>query len=154
MINQKFNKVRLEKYATYLKKGKLICADYFKAGLPDKKMKKQVERDELKLLVVLPILELPFVFEREWLYDKDFMPFYKNDPERDMISSTAIFFGINKCMFDHIFCPGHQNMQVYGGKILGSKPTPSEIADNIFKLIESVKHYESIKDCSSVFNLN
>jgi hypothetical protein len=154
MINQKFDKVRLAKYATYLKIGKLKSASFFKSGSPNKQTKKKMERDELKLLVLLPIMELPFIFPGEWFYGEDYLPFYKNDPERDIISSMAAFFGTNTYMFEHIFCPGNQSTHVYGGKVLDAKSTTRDIADNIFKLIEAIKHYESIEDCSSVFNLN
>ena len=154
MINQKFNKDRLLKYALHLKRGKLKCERFCKVGPPDKETKMQVERGELKSLVVLPIMELPIIFKGDWFYDEDYMPIYKEDFNNHTISSIGMFFGINPYMFEHIFCPGHQSTEVFGGKILKSNPSMSDIAHNILKLLDAIKDYERIKGFSTAFNLN
>jgi hypothetical protein len=154
MINQKLNKTRLEKYAMYLKRGKLKGKDFFIDGSTDDEAMEQMKSEDLKPLSVLPLLELPFIFKDDWFYSSGFIPFYKNDPKKDLISSMRIFFGINKYMFEHLFSPGYQSTHIYGGKIL--KPTPStrEIADNILALLEAIKHFESIEEGNSIIYLN
>jgi hypothetical protein len=154
MINQKFNKDRLLKYALYLKRGKLKCEKFCIVGPPDKDTKMQMERSEFKPLVILPIMELPIIFKGDWFYDEHYMPIFKEDINNHTISSIGLFFGINPYMFEHIFCPGHQSIEVFGGKILKSKPPISDIADNILKLLDAIKHYECIKGFSTAFNLN
>ena len=154
MINQKCNKERLEKYAKYLTRAKLQCKRFCSLGTRDKETKKKIETGELNSVVFLPIMELPIIFKGEWFYDEKHLPIYKEDPNQDTMSSIGVFFGINPCMFEHIFCPGLQSVEVYGGKALEANPPTDDIAENILKLLEAIKHYESIKGFSTAFNLN
>lgn len=139
MQTQKFNKERLVKYATYLSQNDLTCKVFFE-GLTEEEVKKEKESNpDLKPLLILPILELPLIFKGEWQYDEKYLPVWKGDPEKDILNSITLFFGINELMLSHVFSPGYQLTNIFGGVELSLKSHHEAVAKNIFDLIRSTE---------------
>ncbi len=154
MKPKKFNEDRLVKYARYLQCGNLKCEKFYSTIEKKESTEDQIEESKRRPLLFLPIMELPIIFPKEWYYDRNYMPVYKENKAQETISSVIEFFGINRYIFYHIWSPGAQMIQVYGGKTLGPKPTLKDIASNILDLVEVVKYYENIKDISTPTFLN
>lgn len=145
MKPEKFNEDRLVKYARYLQCGKLKCEKFYTVNQNKKTVDQLIESRELRPLLFMPIMELPIIFPGEWCFDKDYMPVYKENKEQETISSVIQFFGINRYIFYHIWSPGAQRTEIYGGKILGPKPTLGCLASNILDLVEVIRYYADIK---------
>jgi hypothetical protein len=82
------------------------------------------------------------------------MPFYKQNVEKETISSVIEFFGINIAIFTHLFVKGEQKVELWGGKTLSVKPTVQELAHNIEELIDHMNYYGEIKGINYQFYLN
>lgn len=154
MKPKKFNEDRLLKYARYLQCGKLKCEKFYSTIKNNESADNQVKENKLRPLLFLPIMELPIIYAGEWYYDKLYMPVYKENKEQETISSVIEFFGINQNIFNHIWSPGAQMPEVYGGKKLKPHPSLQDVASNILDLVEVLKYYENIKDTSRLTFLN
>lgn len=145
MVNTKFHEERLWCYAEYLRRGQLKC----KAFITEKKNNSVAneirKKEQFKNLFVIPILELPKVFEEDWYYDANYMPVYRNNKEKETIKSVIEYFGINKCIFLHLFSKGKQRTEIWGGNELSAKPTIPELVNNIEELIEHLRYYSQVK---------
>lgn len=85
-----------------------------------------------------PMRELPFLFA-DWKTDGNANPYWNKDENKNSVSSTLYFFDISFDMFQHLFIPGSQRIELYGGNFLKKNSTPKEIARNIFDLIKRVE---------------
>jgi hypothetical protein len=154
MTPNQFNEDRLVKYARYLQCNKLKCA-ILRPAISQSEIADEIKQNsKLRPLLIIPILEIPIIFTGQWYYNKDYLPVYKENKEQETISSVIEFFGINRYIFYHIWSPGSQRPEIYGGKKLGPKPSVKDVASNILDLVEVVKYYENVKGCDAQFNLN
>jgi hypothetical protein len=144
MEKQKFNENRLRKYSEYLKVGNMKSKKYINKLLCSNIAAKVKEDKSLQPLFFLPILELPQIFISDWYYDENCLPIYKYNKSKETISSVIEFFGINKCIFLHLFTKGKQRVEIWGGSELSVKPTVRDLATNIDDLIEHLQYYSNI----------
>jgi hypothetical protein len=99
-----------------------------------------------------PILELPFIWE-EWYESKeDNTILWVFDEDRTMPSSLHAFFGINEEIFIHLFIPGRQKIEKFGGKMLTNSSSHIEIAMNMFELVHKYNSDSIIKHNSITLN--
>ena len=82
---------------------------------------------------------LPKIWSEEWGQDKDESYYWKKNPNGNLIDSLMTFFFLEYSMIGHIFIPGAQNINLYGGKILTKFSSSREIAYNIKSLASSQK---------------
>lgn len=76
----------------------------------------------------------PVVFKEHWRLRAGVEPVFIGDPKSNSFSSAELFFGITNSQ--HLFMPEMQNTAKYGGKKLGNRATPSEVAHNIREFIK------------------
>ncbi|HWY33006.1 MAG TPA: hypothetical protein VNX68_00075 [Nitrosopumilaceae archaeon] len=147
MKNQ-INEERLKRLAVHLIKGKQTCN--FLTTIPEKEIVGGAEsEEELIPLIMTPFFELVHLFRKEFYYDEKVMPIWVEDENQDTISSVMGFFGLNQHMFRHLFCPGEQMPEIFGGQELESGFSSKKIGENILELIEAVKLFNS-----DLFNIN
>lgn len=92
---------------------------------------------EFEPLVLGYVKELPKIFPYEWLRNYNGEYYWKNDPDRMLLTSLGLFFGIDFHMVGHLFIPQAQIIASFGGQSLSSTATYREIAYNIHRLLES-----------------
>ena len=142
METQKFNDERLIAYASYLLQNELKCEKFFDVNCEEEMVCEASNDDkELKPILFKPIMEIPLIFKGEWYYDSNYMPVWKDDPEQDTFSSLILYFGISDQIIGHLFSPGAQLPNVYGGREISPKSSHRVIAKNIIELIESVNFF-------------
>ncbi len=83
-----------------------------------------------------PVSKLPHIFRGEWEFNGDEYHWI-HDPHQSTLISIQTFFGLSFAMMGHIFIPGAQCLNLYGGKILTSYALSRDIAFNIHHLILS-----------------
>ncbi len=144
---------RLRQFADYLKAGNLICTEFYNDLVATKSPEEQKKDECLMGLYYLPLMELPMIFS-DWRYNENYLPIYKGNPDKQVISSVNQYFGISDAIFKHLFCPGKQQIKIWGGRRLLSKPTPLDVANNIYAYIEHLNRFTDVKANHFKINLN
>lgn len=153
MTKEKYQEERLRKFADYLNAGDLKCTTIYKKLIRANVGSKVREDKTLQPIYFLPIMELPMIFP-DWCYNEKYMPVYKGNKESDSILSVIQYFKINRCIFRHLFCSGLQRPEIWGGYELPARPSPGDVANNIYELIEHLQYYATIKGCDFTINTN
>lgn len=78
--------------------------------------------------------ECPVIWPDEWEFCTVGLPTLK-DKYTPRGSATS-FFGIISKEYDHLFIPTHQNINEYGGKVLGIDATKEQVATNIREFVK------------------
>ncbi|HEX8517891.1 MAG TPA: hypothetical protein VF868_16960 [Bacteroidia bacterium] len=154
MKHQKFNNARLIKYAQHLQVHDLRCERFCKAIRKNKIVQETIGDKSLNPLCLQVVMELPLIFSEDWCYGKDYLPVLKKWPKENTTSAIIYFFGINTQILLHLFSPGNQRIEVYGGFVLQPRPTAMQLARNIFELIDIVRGYEDVVDNENQFSMN
>ncbi len=92
-----------------------------------------------------PVSKLPHIFRGEWEFSGDEYH-WKHDPDKRTLLSIQAFFGLTFGMMGHIFIPGAQILNLYGGKMLTSFARSSDIAFNINHLLLSQAISNDLRD--------
>lgn len=88
--------------------------------------------------------KIPRVFPGEWSLCDEYH--WKHDPDKKTLLSIQAFFGLTFTMMGHIFIPGAQCLNLFGGKMLTSFARSSDIAYNINHLILAQKISDELRD--------
>jgi len=112
-----------------------------------------IEETALNIIPVFsePLLQLPKLFEDEWIKNKSGELIWKSDPNKSTISSVTGFFGLSFEMFLHIFSPYVQDTGKYGGTLLTKYALPKDIAFNINMLLKSENTKMNLVDGINIF---
>lgn len=153
-MNPTFKQERLRHYADYLMKGDIKCERFYSAKISNSIALEKGKNKSLQPLFFLPIMELPQIFHRDWYYDANYMPIYRDNKEKETISSVINYFGINKSIFLHLFSKGRQRPEIWGGTELSAKPTIPELVNNIEELINRLHYYSEINGNDFLIYLN
>lgn len=94
------------------------------------------------------IKALPALF-KEWQLNERGQITYLPDPK--IVNNYAVleYFGLEMWPMLHLFTIGYQNTAKYGGFILSKNTQPKNVAENIYRYIESLPH--STADKNMVF---
>ena len=79
------------------------------------------------------------LFELADLYSEDFKITWRIVPAKEgitMIEHLQQFFGLSYEEMLHLFCPGEQQPQQFGGDMLYFDSFPQDIADNMFIMLK------------------
>ena len=135
MQKQKINSDRLKQFAMYLLQGS-PKSEKILAELNLESIEFPEPEEGAVPVLPYPIFEMVDAFPHDWYYDKDFSPICIHDKNApDVIETVIYFFEITDAMFAHLFCPGEQDVNYFGGKQLSLKATSQEVAQNIMELI-------------------
>lgn len=161
-------KKRLLKLATHLEKGKLIhkefsfadfntSIDEVKKRAWDKYCKLPLEEQyktaypDSYIIDVKPyscgtagcaLGEMPVVDKKNWNFNKDAMPHLKGT-RQEPFESAIKYFGLPDGAANHLFSPDSQDKKEFGGRILGNKAKPKQVAANIRAFIAKMESSEA-----------
>lgn len=80
--------------------------------------------------------ECPIAFKKQWRFDVDEMPTLKIKTTNDPFNDAKKFFGLNAEQTFHLFIPNSQRCENYGGRVLGGRASPKQVASNIMEFIK------------------
>jgi hypothetical protein len=82
--------------------------------------------------------ECPFVWPNDWCFENEF-PKLQNQPEHGAMTSAETWFSLSYDEARHLFIPGRQDPEQFGGEHLEETATKEQVASNIreFVAIES-----------------
>ena len=86
--------------------------------------------------------EFPKVFY-EWKYNEEGVPYLKNHPEMNSITSAAFYLNLSMDSLFHLFVSGYQMPDLYYGKHLEPEATPSDISSNLYEFIRHIEEVEA-----------
>lgn len=118
---------RLEKLEQHLRKGKLFH-DKFNFGTWH-------SEDECGTSGCA-IGECVKLFPSNWKWVGDIPTLKKVESWVGVIGSGREFFDINYDEFNHLFLDGFQEPKLYGGRNLGPRATPLQVANNIHAFLQ------------------
>lgn len=78
--------------------------------------------------------ECPTIFPNDWSFDNEGYPTFGILPRR---SGACAYFGIDLDEVDHLFMPGQQRCESYGGQYLQTLSTKEQVASNIRAFVAS-----------------
>jgi len=81
--------------------------------------------------------ECPVVFPRHWEF-LEYDVAIKGQPHSGFYSG-AKFFGLSAEEHNHLFMPGYQNVESYGGRYLGVRAKRESVASNIRAFLKKKK---------------
>ena len=85
----------------------------------------------------MPILDSDFTFNRgRALYFKNNYVYFITDNNLKEHAELLKYFNLNKDEFNHLFYPIKQNVELYGGQLLKSSATKSEVINNIKEFLK------------------
>ena len=132
------NKRRLEKLADHLERGKLGHERFSFAVINGDDNGNQLDVNGCGTCGCA-VGELPFVFPSliGW---RDGYPWWRREKTKFGASiGTMKFFDIERDAACHLFAPGWQLTQIYGGKLLGADATRKQVAANIRAFIAKME---------------
>lgn len=161
-------KKRLLKLTTHLEKGKLIHEKFdftsFNISIDEAKRKKwneyyKLSYEEQRLnshpveyletpkpyscgTAGCALGEMPTVDKKNWNFDKQAMPHLKGT-RMGPFESAIKYFGLPKGAAWHLFSPHSQQKKDFGGRILGDKAKPKQVAANIRAFIAKMESSEA-----------
>jgi len=80
---------------------------------------------------------LPKIWPAEWAVTAESKYYCKQYPNSDIVEALMKFFSLEFSMVGHIFIPGAQNINLYGGKMLTKYSSTVDMAENIREFISS-----------------
>lgn len=137
MSKSKINTERLQTFAEYLSIKEVKSAEFFS---PVAHVCVD-ETNELEIAVnmisFMAIFELPHIFPDHWYYNNQFEPTWRKQSKSDSFTAVQKWFGLNDLQFEHLFFPGLQLCNQFGGKVINERSGKRDLAFNILELIRT-----------------
>lgn len=135
MNTNKIKTERLKEFAKYLSAQELKSAEFFNPVAHINFDETDDAEITVNLISFIAIFELPHIFPKDWVYSNQFEPIWKKQSKSDSFAAVQKWFGLNDLQFEHLFFPGLQLCNLFGGRLINERSGKRDLAFNILELV-------------------